>query len=255
MKTTDTSVTLLVYAWDPYYAAWPVFCYAMKKYWQDCPYPLVFITNFLDPPCGDSIKIGHINCFYDKLCLALERITTPYVIFMHEDYWIQSHVTTQNIIDYIGLLEIDVCDYIRLIPVPPPDRDFPLDTRLGIVSQNSEYRISFMTSLWRVAVLREILQPHLNLWEHEKYGPQLAYKYGDRFLAVKRREFGIDHIVTAIHARRWTAQAYEYAQRENIYVEFDKLIPPPLHQRILHDIRMTAYRLKRRVMNRRHVNL
>jgi hypothetical protein len=182
----NQKVTILVYAWDPYFPAWPVFCYALNKYWGDCPYPLVFITNFLDPPCGNSIKVGSINSFYEKMRIALEHIVSPYILFMHEDYWIQNMVNTQHIVDYVGLLEMDVCDYIRLIPVPPPDRPFPVDLRLGIIDTDSAYRVSFMASLWRVNVLRDIIQPNLSLWEHEKYGHQLTSKFGDRFLAVKQ---------------------------------------------------------------------
>jgi len=203
----ESPVTILVYAWDPYEPAWPVFCHGLNKYWPDCPYPLVFITNELEPPCGMAIKVGCVNNFYQKINIALERVETPFILFMHEDYWIKSSVCTENIIDYVMLLTQGIAEYIRLIPVPPPDRDFPHDNRLGIINTTSEYRISFMASLWRVSTLQSLLDPTLTLWEHEKYGTRLSASYGDRFLSVKKRSYGIDYDVTAISNRQWTKVA------------------------------------------------
>lgn len=247
---SEVSVTILVYAWDPYQPAWPVFCYGLHKYWPDCPYPLVFITNELEAPCGITIKVGSVNNFYQKMSLALERIETPFILFMHEDYWIKDFVCTDNITQYVSLLEKGLAEYIRLIPVPPPDRDFDLDKRLGIINTNSEYRVSFMASLWRVSTLQDLMDPSLSLWEHEKYGARLSASYGDRFLSVKEHSYGIDHIVTAISNRLWSSAAYEYVEREGLSVDFDKLIPLPRHQVFVRQMHSFAYRLKRRIIKK-----
>lgn len=250
MQISEALVTILVYAWDPYQPAWPVFCYGLHKYWPDCPYPLVFLTNELEAPCGITIKVGSVNNFYQKMTFAFERIETPFILFMHEDYWIKNPVCTNNIKYYVFLLEQGIAEYIRLIPVPPPDRDFPLDNRLGIINTSSEYRVSFMASLWRVSTLKNLMDPTLSLWEHEKYGAKLSASYGDRFLSVKKSSYGIDYDVTAISDRRWSRAAYQYAEREGLFVDFDKLIPPPRHQVFVRQMRSFAYRIKRRIIKK-----
>jgi len=223
------------------------FCYGLRKYWPDCPYPLVFITNQLESPCGKTIKVGSINNFYQKMVLALEQIETPFILFMHEDYWIKDFVCTDNIKYYVSLLRQEIAEYIRLIPMPPPDRDFPLDNRLGIINTNSEYRVSFMASLWRVSTLQNLMDPALSLWEHEKYGTRLSASYGERFLSVKKRSYGIDYVATAISNRRWSKAAYEYVEKEGLFVDFSRLIPPPKYEVLVSDIRSIAYRVKRRI--------
>lgn len=247
MHMSEGLVTILVYAWDPYQPAWPVFCYGLHKYWPDCPYPLVFLTNELEAPCGTTIKVGGVNNFYHKMVFALERIKTPFILFMHEDYWIKDFVCTENIEQYVSLLENGLAEYIRLIPIPPPDRDFYLDKRLGIINTNSEYRISFMASLWRVSTLQDLMDPSLSLWEHEKYGTRLSASYGDRFLSVKKSSYGIDYVVTAISNKLWSSAAYEYVEREGLLVDFDKLIPPPRHEVFVRQMHSFAYRIKRRI--------
>jgi len=253
-ETSKPSVIILVYAWDTYEPAWPVFCYGLHKYWADCPYPLVFITNYLEPPCGIAIKVGDINNFYQKMSFALECVMTPYILFMHEDYWIKRSVNTQYIEDYVGLLEQDLADYIRLIPVPPPDRDFSYDSRLGVIDLTSEYRVSFMASLWRVSTLQNIMQPTLSLWEHEKYGVKLSASYGDRFLSVKKPSYGIDYLVTAISGRRWAKAAYRYATDEQISVDFSKLVAPPRYKVLVSDMHSFVYRVKRRILKKMRKN-
>ena len=51
------------------------FCHGLEKYWPDCPYPVVFITNYLEPPVGIAVKVGDENNFYRKLNTALDRIS------------------------------------------------------------------------------------------------------------------------------------------------------------------------------------
>lgn len=243
-------VTVLVYAWDTYSPAWPVFCYGLYKYWPDCPYKVVFLTNHLEPPCGTAIKVGDENDFFRKMTIALQNIETPYLLFMHEDYWLKKTVKSKAIEQYVGLLVQDKADYIRLIPAPGPDRDFIGDSRLGIINEKSEYRLSFMASLWRVSILREIIKPHLSLWDMEKYGPSLSRRYGDRFLCVKRAEDGLVYDLTAISARQWTQVAYQYARDENICIEFEKLPLPPFRYRIGVTLHSFAYRIKKGILRR-----
>lgn len=246
----ESAVTVLVYAWDPYEPAWSAFCHGFHKYWPDCPYPLVFITNYLDPPCGTAVKVGDVNNFYQKMTFALERIESPFILFMHEDYWIKDFVRTENIKYYVSLLEQGIAEYIRLIPVPPPDRDFPLDSRLGIINTTSEYRVSFMASLWRVSTLKDLMDPTLSLWEHEKYGAKLSASYGERFLSVKKSLYGINYVVTAISNRQWSRAAYEYAEREGLRVDFDRLVLPPRYKVLVGKMHSLAYRIKRRIKRR-----
>lgn len=247
MLETIELVTILVYAWDRYSPAWPVFCYGIGKYWPDCPYPVAFLTNALDPPCGIAIKVGLENNFFRKLSIGLNNIETPYILFMHEDYWLKKSVNTEAIQTYVSFLEQDKADYIRLIPAPGPDRDFPEDNRLGIINQESRYRLSFMASLWRVSVLQEVMNmnPKLSLWEMEKYGASLTQQYCDRFLCVKKSTDGLSYDLTAITAQQWTSVAYQYAKDENIYIEFDKLPLPPIQYRLKERLHRLTYRVKK----------
>ena len=243
---TSQKVTLLVYAWDNYAPAWKGYCHGITKYWSDCPYDLLFITNYLTPPCGRAVKVGDENRFYYKMALALNEIKTPIILFMHDDYWIKQPVNTAAIQRYSELILSDKADYIRLIPAPGPDRDCSIDDKLGLIDSNAEYRLSFMASLWRVSTLRELMKPELSLWEMERYGVQLTNRFIDRFFCVKDIKDGIAYDLTAITARQWTKVAYSYAENEGIEIDFDALPLPPLDYRLTQASTRLAYRIKRR---------
>jgi hypothetical protein len=238
-------VTILVYAWDTYKVCWPVFCYGLAKYWQDCPYEILFITNYADPPCGKAVKVEEENDFVRKLRAGLAAVKTPYVLFMHEDYWIKKPVETKNIQDYVRLMNANQADYIRLIPIPAPDREYPEDSRLGIIDKSADYRVSFMASLWRKSVLDDLLVPGESLWQMESTGSKRSRRYGDRFLCVVRSRYGISYVMTAIRDRQWTSDARQYVKDEAITVDFSQLPAISLQKLIQYRVRSAGHRLKR----------
>jgi hypothetical protein len=240
--------TVLVYAWDPYRAAWPPFRHGLNKHWPDCPFPVVFLTNHAEAPCGTTVRVGDVNDCYTKIGIGLEHVATPYVLFMHDDFWIKSRVPTSSILDYVGLMERGRAVYVRLNPSPGPDRPFAEDPRLGVVDANNPYRASFMASLWSVQALRETLRPAFNLWQTEKHGPELTRHWGDRFLSVWRVADGIDYVATAITERYWQAEAYQYARDEGIHIAFDELPRPSLRHRTEVRVRRAGSRAKRAVL-------
>ena len=245
-RISEEPVTILVYSWDTYKACWPVFCHGMAKYWPDCPYRLLFITNHLDPPSGECVKVGDVNDFVSKLTIGLGEVSTPLVLFMHEDYWIDKAVNTSAIRDYARLIAEGEADYIRLFPMPGPNRLSGFDPRLGIVDGDAEYRVSLMASIWRKSVLEDLLIPGESLWQFEDDGSKRSRKYGDRFLSVFKSDDGISYPPTAITNRQWTREAYEYARLEGIEVDFHSLPLPPWNRLAAMNLRASAYRLKRR---------
>jgi len=239
-------VTILVYAWDPYAAAWPAFCHGLTKYWPDCPFEVVFLTNRLDPPCGRAVKVGDENDFFRKISAGLDHVGTPFLLFMHDDYWIRGNVDTTVIFDWVNLLDSDVADYVRLRPQPPADREFAADARLGVIDIDAPYRLSMMASLWRMETLRSLLRPGESLWQLEVRGSERSRSLGDRMLCVRRSSYGIPYVSTAIQKGVWTSAAFEYVRHEGLVIDFDDLPARSLRQSLRSVLGRTMRRLVRR---------
>jgi hypothetical protein len=241
-------LTLLVSTFDTYSMCWNPFCHGLQKYWPNHPNNLVFITNYKEPEYGEAIKVGEDKGWSGNLIFALKKINTPYLLYAQEDYWINQPVNNKQILEYISILEDDKADYIRLCPVPPPDQDFLFDPRLGVISQQAEYRTSLQMALWRKEVLQELLQPQENAWKFEKNSGIRSQKYGDRFLCVTRRKFGINYIFTAIINGEWSPLAYEYSYQERIHINFDSLPKKKIYKYCKDHIKSYLFRCKKRIL-------
>jgi hypothetical protein len=238
------SVTLVVSSFDGFSACWSPFLHGLRKYWPEHP-PVCFITNFKEVPYGRTITVGADKGWSANLLYALERVDTPYVIYAQEDYWLKEPVKVTNLHDYVAFLEQGAADYLRLYPAPPPDHDFPGDYRLGIIAPQAAYRASSQLAFWRKSVLQELLDPEESGWTFEVNGSLRSSRYGDRFLSVKSLRDGVNYVFTAVVQGEWIREAYEYARKEGIYVDFDALPKKPLLKYCKDHVRSFLYGRKR----------
>jgi len=226
----SAAVTILISSCDAYADCWPPFWHGVNKYWPDCPYPLAVISNYKDSsiPQLRAIKVGQDRDWTTNMLCALEQVDTPFLLLTMEDLWISRQVDTAAIQSYVALLEQNQADYIRLYPAPPADGVALLEGRLGTLTAQSPYRTSLQMALWRKSVLVELLRPGENPWQFELLGTPRSRVYGERFLSVRdlRDETGnlqnhyIEYVCTAINKGKWSQEAKDYAQQEELAIDF-----------------------------------
>jgi hypothetical protein len=220
-------VSIVVSSYDGFSDCWAPFFHGINKYWKDCPYAIYLITNFKDfraERC-QPIKLGEDRGWSRNLLTVLERISTPYVLYFQEDYWISRPVNTAKIAEYVALMEEKRIDYVRLRALPPPDHDFPHDPCLGLLDEGAKYRNSLQAALWRKSVLHDLINPEESPWQFESAGNVRSRKYRDTFLSVKihgtdPQYYGIYYTCTAVCMGRWTAAAKQYSQDEGLDLDF-----------------------------------
>lgn len=221
--------SILISSFDGYSCCWGPVCHGFTKYWPDCPFPIYLMTNLKDHPHPtiEVLKVGPDRGWSVRMLTALERIQTPYVIYFQEDYWIAAPVDTARIQQYLALMERKGLNYIRLVSNPPPDFDYPDDSRLGVLANSAIYRTSVQITLWRREVLIDLIRPEENVWQFELNGTIRSRKYGPTFLCTKRgtNDFhhGIYYVCTAVNAGRWFRYAKTYARNEGIEIDFSAL--------------------------------
>jgi len=223
--------SILISSCDTFSDCWDPYFHGLYKYWPDCPYNVFLVTNFKDS--GDNrvqaIKVGEDKGWSHNTLQALKQIATPYVIYTHEDFWIERNVPGRTIAEYVALMDKGKADYIRLFPCPEPDYGCQWDERLGVLADDASYRTSLQVSLWRKSVFQELIVEGENPWQFEIQGSARSRKYGDRFLSVKRFlnpdgkafHFGIDYVCTAINKGKWSKAAKIYAWHEGLAIDFN----------------------------------
>lgn len=223
-------VTILISSFDGYSDCWLPVCHGFQKYWPDCPYPVRLMTNEkdFDHPAATVMKVGGGRDWSGRMITALDRITTPYVIYFQEDYWIDAPVDTARVKEYVALMDRHGLNYIRLLAFPEPAHDFPGDPRLGLIARDGEYRTSVQITLWRREVFRDLVRAGESVWQFEDQGTVRSRAYGDTFLSIKCKDkdpyyHGIRYVCTAINAGKWARMAKWYAEKEGLSVDFSNL--------------------------------
>ncbi|RYG74982.1 hypothetical protein EON80_02180 [bacterium] len=213
-------LTVLVSSFDGFDACWPPFSHGMKRYWPGSP-PIRLLTNFKHYEDGQvkALPVGADQGWSDNIRTALQSVETPFVLYIQEDYWLQSPVDSAKLGRFVDLMEEHGGNYLRLIPCPPPDADSGFEPEIGLIAAEAEYRTSLQAAIWRVETLRELLVAGESAWDFELVGTPRSRNL-EGFWSVKTD--AIDYLNSAIVKGRWIRPAFAWAKRENFQVEWGK---------------------------------
>lgn len=193
-----TDLTVLVNTSDGFEDCWAPFFQLFARYWPECPYPVVLNTETkvaripgmaVRSACaarGASKRPTWSEC----LARCLDEIATPYVLYLQEDFFLESAVQQPFIEVFLDELRAGRADVIRLMECggsgPWRPSRHPL---LWRVEQGAQYRIALQAALWRKSTLRGHLRMHESPWQMEVFGSARARRIRDRVLCVNRERF------------------------------------------------------------------
>lgn len=151
--------------------------------------------------------------------IALSNISTPYLIYMQEDYFLRNSVDTNYINKIIDCAVKNKAAYVRLFPEPGPDLFFQNDLGLGKISSEARYRVSLQAALWDKEALGNIIKDGESGWDMEARGGDRSKDY--LFLSVSKSVF--DYLPqTGIVKGKWVVGAIKLCRRERIKIDLSK---------------------------------
>ncbi|KKL18243.1 hypothetical protein LCGC14_2477450, partial [marine sediment metagenome] len=255
----NNKVVIVVGAVDKYSAAWPIFAHGFKKYWPDCPWEIVAITNEKDFPIGRTIKIGKDRSWGETVRKGLEKINSDVILWVMEDYFVSGPVKGQIMENYAQLLLDNKVDHIRILPPAvglseggtqdptieckckyeniPNEADKYLTRQLGfkenlienlwIFKDDAEYRASLATSLWRKDKFLEWIEDGMTPWQFE-HDAGIKSRGNDRHLCCVRDDVLCwpwrtnpypNGKCSPIRKGQWTGAAHEYVKYEKLDID------------------------------------
>lgn len=225
------SVTVFVHTTDQYRAVWPPFCHGFNKYWSDCPWPLRWMTNELDPPCGKAIKTGTDTNWTAMMRKALPQVETPVILSTIDDYWLLAPPDTKTLMEYAVHCVEGRADMVGLWLCASEawnTEDFPHDSRLFKFLPNAYYRTSMRAAFWRVDALLALLKDGESIWGFETRGSDRS-RGNDKIVCVKKLGcFLYPSAVTpswgdtCVTKGRWSPWARRYAREEGLDIDFSR---------------------------------
>lgn len=217
---------VMMFSCDKYAAAWEPFCHGFRKYWSDCPWPLVGVSNHLETPCDRTVKVGEDESWGHTMLRGLKRIRSRTILMFFEDHWITGPVDTDVLIDFARHMKRGDALHIRLKAGDAKHiGDFHLDSRLVVSAPKERYRACLQPSFYDVPTWRGLLRPGETPWQFEQRSAART-KGSLKFLRAKRQH--LPYAITpewsrgVLKAGKWTDGARKYAEREGLQIDFTR---------------------------------
>ncbi len=165
----DDRVTILISTPDSYRDVLNIFIQCYKKYWPDCPFPLLISAQTQDCLEFKTIKTDDaLDSWCDRTRFALQFINTKYVLVICDDYFFTSKIDNKEIFSVIDDLEkynISFCGLSNHLKGPK----FEKKSLLIKVKQNQSYAKSLNVGFFKRDYLQSILSDKsLSAYDLEK---------------------------------------------------------------------------------------
>ena len=231
-------LTILVNTSDNFEDCWDPFFTLFEKFWPNCNYPIILNTENKD------YKFGNINIICAKVnvnkgrkltwseCLrdCLSKINTKYILYLQEDYFLDSEVNFTAFESLMHCMRSGDADVIRIMECegsgPWQPTKNPL---LWEVNQKAKYRISLQASIWKKTVLNSYIRKHESPWQLEFFGSKRASKIQDKILCVNRDIFSIKeneifpYTPTGVISGKWSKDiVVPLFKKHGIVIDFRK---------------------------------
>lgn len=163
---------IVISSCDAFIDCWNPMISSLNKFWEDCPFPIYFISNNkkFNNEKIKFITVGVDKGFASNLKYSLKQIDCDYVIYFQEDYFLTNFVNTEAIMKHIShcynnnidFLKIHANDFLLRDDFRNADSDYctnPIDVR---------YSINTSVALWKKDTLEKLCVEGYSGWDWER---------------------------------------------------------------------------------------
>ena len=238
--------TVLVCSCDKYADILPAFVALWRRFWPDCPFETVLVTE-TDPGLGGfdrTIACGAGGTWCSRLVKALDEISTSCVLMLCDDYFLSQKVDTAQILHRLAQMREFGAGNLRLIPNPSPSdsnsEPFAADDGLFRYRPKSAYCIATQAGLWDRAFLRGLADGRASIWEFERYGSFDDLVGEMPVLGTAKKEFPF---VDAVHKGHWERFGVDVCRENGVDISSSARTLPPLRVRLVEGAKGLVFRI------------
>ena len=234
--------TVVVGSCDKYADLLGPFITLFRKFWPDCPFEVVLVTES-DPHVEGfdrTITCGSGMNWASRMEMALGDISTPVVLMLCDDYYLASSVGTENLLVRLGQMRALNAVNMRLIPNPAPQGGNSKSANYGLFEyrKNTAYCIATQAGFWDREFLKELLRGKSSIWEFERYG---SFEVGGELrplLVTPTKEFPF---IDAVHKGHWEKFGVKCLADNGIDFDFSKRGLPPFKTRVVEGLKALVF--------------
>ena len=239
MRNADC--TVVVASCDRYADLLGPFSALWRKFWPDCPFEVVLVTETEPADAGTMCFDRVVACgaggnWCSRLVQALDKIATPYVLMLCDDYYLEAPVDTARIMTRLGQAREFSAVNLRLIPNPKPRQAYRGD--LMEYRKQTAYCIATQAGIWDREFLRGLADGRSSIWEFERHGSFAVGGETRPLLVTRTREFPF---VDAVHKGCWEKFGLAVCRANGIEPDLSARGLPPLKTRIAEGLKALVF--------------
>ncbi len=219
----NMELSILVYSCWKNRDMWDIFLALFKKYWGDCAYQLVLLTDKLE--CDESRYafnkiIALDGSWYEMITNGIEKCGTPFVMLLMDDYLFCSKMENAHIENYISLMKKYGCANIRFTKSPFTKLiDFETDRQFNKVVPGSAYSLSTQIGIWNAELLKGYMRKAWSAWDFERIGSLEVKDYEHPILETK--EFRMPY-AEGVRKGKWLPDGVKVCEANGLKIDFAK---------------------------------
>lgn len=233
--------TVVVASCDKYADLIGPFATLWRKFWPDCPFETVLVTETAPAEAGAFDRVvacGGGTNWCNRLVMALGQIATPSVILLCDDYYLNAPVDTSLVLK--RLEQAKRFDAVNLRMIPNPVTKIPFREGLREYAKNTAYCIATQAGIWNRAFLAKLAANKSSIWEFERYG---SFDLADEtrpILGTPTKEFPF---VDAVHKGYWETFGVQVLKDNGIVYDFSKRGLPSFRVRVVEGLKALVFAL------------
>lgn len=236
--TADPDVTVVVASTDRYSDCWQAFFRLFGRFWSDCPYSVVLLTETKTFESDHvAIRCHHAGAQFagpqhwsDCLLSLVREISTPYILYLQEDYFLKGRVNQQVIAEFVRIMSKNRLAHVRLAECDQGRAAYQNSgyaPQIWSIEPHASYLVSLQAGLWSTAALGGLLINGESAADFEKFGTVRARQRGiamhcenlDRFDRIGEQI--VPYTPTGIVNGRWNLSAVVPLLADNgIFIDF-----------------------------------
>ncbi len=224
MKSERNDLSIIVYSCWKNADMWRIFITLLKKYWPDCAYPVVLLTdqikNAQTAEGFDDVVVLAGN-WHDMLFAGLDRVKTEYVMLWMDDYLLCDYVRSQEIALLLEKAKkyhaANIC--LDKNNIFASMERFDQDGDFYRCKPGTAYAISTQPGIWDVCFLRKYIAPQWSVWDFERIGSLQIREEVQPILIVKHYCLPYEE---GVRRGKWMDGGVKVCYRNRIDLDFRK---------------------------------
>lgn len=223
----NKDMTVVVVSCDNYEDTWEACSLSLRKFWKDCPYDTILVTESRKPKEGLFDDVIYINStdWAERICGAMKQISSQFVFFMLEDQWPVKEVNqgvVENTLNYMKQNgEVGIV-YIEAEGLGGTKQEKEYDDTFNEIVFGSPYRLSCAPAIFRRDFLEKATEVKCSAWEFERKRSFDEVGKNVVVLDLKKTIWKRLDAPGAINRGKWVPRMRDYSKTIGVKIDYEK---------------------------------